>query len=321
MGKWTRRAFITTGVLAGGALAVGVAIRPGHRAPKVADQVARNGETLLSMWVKIAPDNRVTLIAPHSEMGQGAHTALTQMLADEMDARWEDMDYLEAPAIDEYANWALGKGFLVGPANIPRALVPTIDGAFLQIAKAMKLQITGGSTSVRATGVYGVRVAGAAARELLLSAAGEAWGVPVGQLRTRGHAHCRARRRGAARPVRRVRAGRGAASAVALTSAQVTRAVPDHGHQPPASGYPVQGRRQRRLWHRCAGAGHEVRGHHRGAGIRCAGGIGGEQRGRGHARRAARGHAGRRGGGGGGRLLAGQPGSAGARYRVDADGK
>lgn len=184
MGKWTRRAFITTGVLAGGALAVGVAVRPGHRAPGVASRLASDGETLLSMWVKIAPDNRVTLVAPHSEMGQGAHTALTQMLADEMDARWEDMGYLEAPAIDEYANWALGKGFIVGPADIPKALVPTVDGAFMQIAKVMKLQITGGSTSVRATGVYGVRVAGAAARELLLEAASEAWGVPTANLAT-----------------------------------------------------------------------------------------------------------------------------------------
>ncbi|EED32334.1 aldehyde oxidase and xanthine dehydrogenase, molybdopterin binding [gamma proteobacterium NOR5-3] len=182
MGKWTRRAFITTGVLAGGALAVGVAIRPGHRAPKVAGQVTENGEVLVSTWVKIDPSNKVTLIAAHSEMGQGAHTALTQMLADELDASWEDMRYMEAPAIDEYANWALGKGFLLGDADIPAALVPTVDGAMLQIAKAMKMQITGGSTSIRATGVYGVRVAGAAARELLLQAASDAWGVPLSQL-------------------------------------------------------------------------------------------------------------------------------------------
>ncbi|WOJ92739.1 molybdopterin cofactor-binding domain-containing protein [Congregibacter variabilis] len=182
MGKWTRRAFITTGVLAGGALAVGVAIRPGHRAPKVAGQVTRGGEVLVSMWVKIDPSNKVTLIAAHSEMGQGAHTALTQMLADELDANWEDMEYMEAPAIDEYANWALGKGFLLGDADIPAALVPTIDGAMLQVAKAMKMQITGGSTSIRATGVSGVRVAGAAARELLLQAASDTWGVPVSQL-------------------------------------------------------------------------------------------------------------------------------------------
>ena len=182
MGKWTRRAFITTGVLAGGALAVGVAIRPGHRAPKVAGQVTDDGESLINMWVKIDSDNKVTLIAPHSEMGQGAPTALTQMLAEEIDAAWDDVAYMEAPATDDYANWALGKGFLLGPADVPEALIPTINGAFLQVAKGMKLQITGGSTSIRATGVYGVRVAGAAAREVLLNAAADSWGVPVSEL-------------------------------------------------------------------------------------------------------------------------------------------
>ncbi len=40
MGKWTRRAFITTGVLSGGALVVGVAIRPGNRAGKVKELIA-----------------------------------------------------------------------------------------------------------------------------------------------------------------------------------------------------------------------------------------------------------------------------------------
>lgn len=182
MGKWTRRAFITTGVLAGGALAVGVAVRPGHRAPGVADQMTEDGEALINMWVKIGSDNKVTLIAAHSEMGQGSHTTLTQMLADELDARWEDVSYEEAPATDEYANWALGRGFLLGDAQIPEALIPTVNGAFLQLSKAMKLQITGGSSSVRATGVYGIRVAAASARELLLKAASERWAVPLEQL-------------------------------------------------------------------------------------------------------------------------------------------
>ncbi|GAB5413872.1 MAG: xanthine dehydrogenase family protein molybdopterin-binding subunit [Congregibacter sp.] len=182
MGKWTRRAFLTTGIVAGGALAVGVAIRPGHRTPKLAGLVTQGDEILLNSWVKIDPSNTVTLIAAHSEMGQGTHTALTQMLADELDASWDDVRYEEAPAIDEYANWALGKGFLLGDTDIPKALVPTIDGAFMKITSAMKLQVTGGSSSVRATGVYGVRVAGAATRQMLLKAASEAWKVPVAEL-------------------------------------------------------------------------------------------------------------------------------------------
>ena len=182
MGKWTRRGLITAGVVAGGALVVGVALRPGHRAPKLAPLVAADDEVLINAWLKIAPDNRVTAIVPHAEMGQGVHTSLTMMLADELDADWSLVSLLEAPAHEDYANYALGRGFILGNLEVPRALVGTVDGAFLVIAKSMALQITGGSTSVRATGMHGMRVAGAAAREMLLAAAAKEWQVPVDEL-------------------------------------------------------------------------------------------------------------------------------------------
>lgn len=182
MGKWTRRAFITSGVLAGGVLAVGVALRPGNRAPKLAAAVTSGDEILVNSWVKIDPSNKVTLIAAHGEMGQGTHTALAQILADELDASWDDVQFMEAPAIDGYANGALGRGFLLGDKVIPNALVPTLDGAFQKLASVMHLQITGGSSSIRATGVHGVRIAGAAVRQMLLQAAAAQWGLDVDEL-------------------------------------------------------------------------------------------------------------------------------------------
>jgi len=182
LGKWTRRGLITAGVVTGGALVVGVAIRPGHRAPRVRELVAGDAEALLNIWVKITPDNRVVAIVPHAEMGQGVHTTLAQMLADELDADWNLVDVLEAPAHEEYANYALPRGFLFGDADIPRALVGTVDGAFLKITQAMDLQVTGGSLSVRATGLHGMRVAGAAAREMLAKAAAAAWKVSTREL-------------------------------------------------------------------------------------------------------------------------------------------
>ncbi len=182
LGKWTRRGLIAAGVVAGGALVVGVAIRPGHRAPKLAGLVADADEALLNLWLKIGADNRTTAIVPHAEMGQGVHTALAQMLADELDADWNLVDVEEAPAHVEYANHNLAKGFLFGDAEIPRALVGTVDGAVLKLTQAMDLQITGGSFSVRATGMHGMRVAGAAAREMLAKAAGAAWDVPKREL-------------------------------------------------------------------------------------------------------------------------------------------
>ena len=184
MGKWTRRGFISAGVLTGGALIVGVAIRPGHRAPKLAGMVAEGEEVLVNTWVKIGADNKITAIAPHSEMGQGARTALAQMLADEMDADWEHVDYQEAPAHEEFANYALAREFMAGTVTLPRFLDDTVDGVFLGLSKSMALQITGGSTSVRLTGQRGMRIAGAAAREMIVKAAAKTWGLPRGELRT-----------------------------------------------------------------------------------------------------------------------------------------
>ena len=85
----------------------------------MAGLVAEDGETLVNAYVKIDVDNHVTAIIPHSEMGQGAQTALTQMLADELDAEWTSVSFMEAPAEDDYANWALGKGYLAGDADVP----------------------------------------------------------------------------------------------------------------------------------------------------------------------------------------------------------
>lgn len=182
MNKWTRRAFITTGVLAGGAVIIGVAIRPGNRAAKVAPLIAGEDETVLNVWLKISPDNVVTAIVPHAEMGQGVHTTLAMMLAEEMDADWKLVSMLEAPARSEYANYALARGYLAGDAEFPAFLVDTVDGFFLTATKLMSLQITGGSTSVATTGRYAMRVAGAAAKAVLLQAAAESWAVPREEL-------------------------------------------------------------------------------------------------------------------------------------------
>ena len=177
MGKWTRRGVIASGLVAGSALAVGVAIRPGNRGPRLKHLVAEGDEALLTAWVKIAPDNRVIAIVPHAEMGQGVHSTLALMLADELDADWALVSVQEAPAHEEYANYALGKGYLLGDVDVPKPLVGTIDGLFLQFAKTANLQVTGGSLSVRTSGRHAMRVAGAAARHMLAQAAATAWQV------------------------------------------------------------------------------------------------------------------------------------------------
>jgi len=183
MKKWTRRAFIGAGVLASGAVVIGIAIRPGNRSSKVAGLIADKGETVMNIWLKISPDNTVTAIIPHAEMGQGVHTTLAMMLADEMDADWSKVKFQEAPVDKEYANYILAKGFIAGDASFPKFLEGTIDGVFLTAVKSMNFQITGGSASVRFTGQQGMRIAGAAAKSMLLQAAADSWQVPVDELK------------------------------------------------------------------------------------------------------------------------------------------
>ncbi len=185
MAKWTRRGFVAAGVVSGGALMVGVGIREGHRAPKLAEMMTEDGETLVNVWVKLAPDNTITAIVPHSEMGQGVFTSMAQMLADEMDADWESVTFEQAPAHEAYANYPLGREFVMGDTKVPGFVQDSLNGGFLRIAQSMSLQITGGSTAVRFTGMGGMRIAGAAAREMIVKAASKAWGVSQAEITTR----------------------------------------------------------------------------------------------------------------------------------------
>ena len=175
--KWTRRSFLATAGVVGGGLALGITLSPNRL--KMAQPSTEEAVTL-NTWVKITPDNEVTVYFPHSEMGQGAGTGLAQMLAEEMDADWNTVRIAQAPVSDEYTNSDLGRGYIIGEgANIPAFMYPMIDFAFLQIAGNLVGQLTGGSTAIRLTGHHGMRRAGAAAREMLMQAAAAEWDVPI----------------------------------------------------------------------------------------------------------------------------------------------
>ena len=165
----TRRNFlIGTGAVAG--LAIGFALWPRARALNWA---AAKDETVINGFVKIGTDGRVVVAVPQAEMGQGVYTSLPQVLADELGADWNTMSVEPAPLHPLYANR--------GVALDPTAEVPTLFRGFARwtvgsIAAHYDLQMTGGSTSVRGF-AQPVRLAGAAAREMLCRAAARDWGV------------------------------------------------------------------------------------------------------------------------------------------------
>ena len=184
MNKWSRRGFIGAGVLTGGALIVGVAVRPGNPVDKLRKSVADgDGEQLVNAWVKIDRDSTVTAIVPHCEMGQGAHTTLAQMLADELDADWAKVSVMQAPANGFYVVPDAARAFVAAwSVDAPKWIEPTYNGLFTQIAKLGDVMITGGSSSVRSTGQHTMRIAGAAARQMLIAAAAAKWKVPADEI-------------------------------------------------------------------------------------------------------------------------------------------
>ncbi|GFE64806.1 xanthine dehydrogenase family protein molybdopterin-binding subunit [Litoreibacter roseus] len=180
--KWTRRTFLASAGLIGGGLALGLTLAP-NRLKMSADTVKDADEAILNTWVKVSPENQITVLIPHSEMGQGAGTGLAQMLAEEMEADWNTVSIEQAPALHEYTNSDLGRGYIVGEgAEIPAFIYPLLDFSFLQIASGLVGQMTGGSTAIRLTGHHGMRRAGASAKGMLLAAAARDWDVPLSEL-------------------------------------------------------------------------------------------------------------------------------------------
>ncbi len=133
-----RRAFLQT---AGGA---GAALVIGFRIPTRGEQ--EPAPFAPNAWLRIGADDSVLVIVDRSEMGQGVATSLPMLLAEELEADWTKVQIEFAPADKAYINPLFG------------------------------LQGTGGSSSIRAAWTP-LRKAGAAAREVLIAAAAQRWGV------------------------------------------------------------------------------------------------------------------------------------------------
>lgn len=136
-----RRGFLGSAALVGGAFTLQFSFASRAR--------AATPSTAVGAWVTVGTDNIVTVVVGSSDMGQGVLTSLPQILADEMKVDWAMVRSKTSPASATYGN-------------------PMYGG----------LQLTGGSGSVR--GYYlAMRTAGAAVREMMVTAAAATWGVPV----------------------------------------------------------------------------------------------------------------------------------------------
>src|SRR6202035_3042438 len=137
---FSRREFLRTGAAGGAALVVGFRLSARTLAGQAAEQEKKTPNPF-DAWIRITPDNRVTLILGKSEMGQGIMTALPMILAEELCVDWKQVKVQQAPTNPKI--YDLG---------------------------------TGGSGSVAGSWLP-MRRAGAAAREMLVAAAAKKWEV------------------------------------------------------------------------------------------------------------------------------------------------
>lgn len=174
-----------------GALVVGYALWPSGRIGRIDKLDAKPGEKFVTNWIKIAQDDSITVVVPHCDMGTGIYTALPQMAAEELDADWDKVHVEVAPADVDFANGAMIEGFGLDGKHVPASLKGIVDNSFRFMAANVTIpgagyvpQITGGSGAVRFTGAMAMRVAGAAAREMLVKAAASRWNVSVSECST-----------------------------------------------------------------------------------------------------------------------------------------
>jgi len=141
--RLSRRTFLIAGAAASGALVLGVHL-PGSRGATAKG----TGETFApNAFLRIGPDDSITLVMPQVEMGQGTYTSMSMLVAEELEVDLAQVSLEAAPPNDKlYANPLIG------------------------------FQVTGGSTSVPAFWEP-LRRAGATARVMLIEAAASQWGV------------------------------------------------------------------------------------------------------------------------------------------------
>ncbi|HFC54080.1 MAG TPA: xanthine dehydrogenase family protein molybdopterin-binding subunit [Gammaproteobacteria bacterium] len=141
-----RRSFMVTTAAAGSGLLLAFALGScgGASSPNGRNGFRPNG------WLRITPGGRIIITVAEAEMGQGVHTSLAMLVAEELEVTMEQVEVEQAPVDNRLYGW----------------------------------QYTGGSTSVR-EGWEPMRRAGATARQMLIEAAARRWQVPPGECRAR----------------------------------------------------------------------------------------------------------------------------------------
>lgn len=179
VGKIIRRTFLIGSAAIVGGVAFGAyyVTRPAPNPLK-----PKEGEAALNPFVLI-DQNGITLFAPRAEMGQGVKTTWAALIAEELDVDLDQITVLHGPAAAAYYNSAMMGEGLPNKGYDISDFQHNLGEALGVLGKALSLQVTGGSTSMK-DGFERMRQAGASARETLKRAAADRLGIDPSDLKT-----------------------------------------------------------------------------------------------------------------------------------------
>ncbi|MEM7424926.1 MAG: molybdopterin cofactor-binding domain-containing protein [Pseudomonadota bacterium] len=182
----TRRIFMIGAASIGGVALGGLGIGTGYLASVDVEGLGAlahaDGSADLTAWINITPDNQITIYVPFLEMGQGTHTGLGQVVAEELGVDLGAANVTvthPSHELSAYANWTMFLNMRPEEADNPVAWFGK------RSIGAMKMIATGGSSAIVGNWTA-MRHAGATGRELLKAAAVEKLGVKADVLLQNG---------------------------------------------------------------------------------------------------------------------------------------
>jgi isoquinoline 1-oxidoreductase subunit beta len=182
-----RRMWLLAATGAAGALVVGWAVLPQRsRLGLPRSMLPKQGDVALNGWIKVTAEGLIVLAMPRSEMGQGVHTALPMLAAEELDVPLSALRIEQAGADAVYGNVAYfvaSLPFHPSEAEMEDGFGRVKAGRWMvgKLARELGINATGGSSSV-ADAWDAVRAAAATARAALVGAASLQWKLPVEEL-------------------------------------------------------------------------------------------------------------------------------------------
>lgn len=176
-----RRTVLWMGLGGLGALAVGWSVLPPRqRLTGGADRLDDTDSFTPNAWVRIGRDDSITLFMPRAEMGQGTHTGLAMLLAEELGCALDSIQIAAAPIASVYNNVKVAGG---SPAlsEIDPPISKRLATHFTaKLVREIGFMVTGGSSSIPDLWVV-LREAGALTRETLRASAARHWKIAVSE--------------------------------------------------------------------------------------------------------------------------------------------